>query len=82
MVCPKCGSTYVNVNVINEVHEKPRHGVLWWIFIGWWWRILWFLFFGLWYILWRALRGGPKTVNVQKTICVCQNCGHSWEKRR
>lgn len=21
----------------------PKHGVLWWLFIGWWWRpIMWF----------------------------------------
>lgn len=81
MICPRCGSNNVNVNVINEVYQKPQHGVLWWIFIGWWWRILWFIFFGMWYILWRALRGGKKTVNVQRTMCVCQTCGHSWERR-
>ena len=78
MVCPKCGSNIVNINVINEVKEKPEHSVLWWIFVGWWWRLLWFIFFGWWYMIYRAVKGSKKTVNVQKTYAVCQNCGHKW----
>ena len=79
MICPKCGSENVTLNLINEVKEKPEHGVLWWIFIGWWWRILWFIFFGWWYMIYRAVKGSKKTVNVQKTITLCQNCGHKWK---
>lgn len=81
MICPKCGSSNISASAINEVHEKSRHGVLWWIFIGWWWRLIWFIFFGWWYLIYRAIKGGKKVVNVQKTVCVCQNCGHRWEKR-
>ena len=77
MVCPKCKSNNVQVQVVNETVQKARHGFLWWIFIGWWWRLLWFLFFGLWYILFCAIRG-KKTQNVRRSVAVCQSCGHSW----
>ena len=80
MNCPRCGSPAVNINVINEVRPRARHGVFWWIFIGWWWRILWFLFFGMWYFLFLAIRG-RKYGNVQKKVCVCQQCGNSWTIR-
>ena len=38
MKCAKCGSENVTVQVINEVKLKNKHhGVIWWLFIGWWW---------------------------------------------
>lgn len=79
MVCPKCGSANVNVTVINEAKLKRKHGFVWWLFIGWWWRLIWFIVFGWWYLLFRLIRGNKKIVNVQKTVAVCQNCGHSWK---
>lgn len=81
MKCPRCGSENINANVINEVREKKNHGCLWWVLIGWWWRLIWFIFFGMWYLLYRAIKGSTTIVSEQKTICVCQNCGHRWEKR-
>lgn len=77
MNCNKCGSDNVRIQVVNEVVTKPRHGFLWWLFIGWWWRLIWFICFGLWYILFCAIRG-KKTKNVQKSVAVCQNCGNRW----
>lgn len=79
MQCPKCGSTNISASVINEVHTKPEHGCLWWILVGWWWRLIWFIFFGWYYLIWRAIRGGRRVENVQKTVCLCQYCGHRWE---
>lgn len=78
MTCRKCGSNNINVQIINEVEEK-KHGCLWWLLIGWWWKLIWFIFFGWWYILFCLIRG-KQYRNVKKTICVCQNCGHQWEK--
>ena len=43
MVCKKCGSDKVTVQAVTEVKTK-KHGILWWLFIGWWW---WTLFFGV-----------------------------------
>ena len=35
MICPKCGSENVKVQVINEVHMKNvHHGCLWWLIIA------------------------------------------------
>ena len=81
MFCPRCGSNNISVSVVNEVHEKANHGFLWWVLIGWWWRILWFIVFGWWYLIWRAIRGGKRIVNEQRSVCVCQNCGHRWYLR-
>ena len=80
MKCPKCGSTNVSISVFNEVKQKARHGFLWWIFIGWWWRILWFICFGMWYFLFLLVRG-KKLVNVEKKVAVCQQCGKSWNMK-
>lgn len=57
MICPKCGSENVDVQLIQEnqgrtIKTKTKtknttrkgHGCLWWIFIGsWWWIIDLFL---------------------------------------
>ncbi len=61
MICPKCGSQNVSVQVFQEntgsvtkTHTKYKfkekgHGIIWWIAVGWWWCIIdffsWFLFF-------------------------------------
>lgn len=81
MVCPKCKSENVNVQVINEVEiKKKHHGVLWWIFVGWWWLPIKWLCFTLPALIFKIFgRKKQKVVNKQKTVCVCQNCGNRWE---
>ena len=38
MTCPKCGSTNVNAQMVSETQIKPKHhGILWWVFFGWYW---------------------------------------------
>lgn len=73
-------------------YKEKRHGLLWKICIGWWW---WIVDVFLWIFLFipRALlrigrkrnyTSKTKTVTQDraryKTICVCQNCGHNWNK--
>ncbi len=80
MICPKCGSSNVNAQVINEVHLKDKHhGLLWWLFVGWWWLPIKWLIFTMPALLFK-LFGHKKqeAVNHQETIFVCQNCGHRW----
>ena len=37
MVCKKCGSQNVTVQVVTETKVKEKkHGILWWICVGWW----------------------------------------------
>lgn len=52
IACPKCGSTNIQVNVIQEnrgtitkekttsKYKEKRHGCLWWLVVGWWWWII------------------------------------------
>lgn len=79
MVCPKCKSENVNVQVVNEVKIKKGHGFIWWICIGWWWvPCKWFFFTIPALIL--AIFGHRKTTvkNKQVSKCVCQACGNVW----
>lgn len=82
MTCKKCGGTNVTVNVINEVELKDkRHGCLWWLCVGWWWVPIKWLFFTLPALLLALFgRKKQKTVNHQKTVCVCQDCGYTWNQ--
>ncbi len=80
MVCPKCNSNNVNTNVINEVTLKNQHhGIIWWLFVGWWWVPIKWIVFTLPALI-VALFGHKKqkAVNKQKTVCVCQECGYRW----
>lgn len=48
MVCPKCGSNNVNVQMVSETQLKEKHrGCLWWCLIGWWWFFIKWLFFNV-----------------------------------
>ena len=51
MQCPKCGSNNVNVQAVSIAKNK-HHGVLYWIFIGWWLELFMWLFLTLpWLII-------------------------------
>lgn len=104
MTCPNCGSTSVAVQTFQENQgavttsysktktKEKRHGLLWWLFIGWWWKIIdlfiWILFFpfrAVFHIGRRKkyvsrTRGTETTVNniVYSTVCTCNNCGYVW----
>ena len=81
MQCPKCQSNKVNVNVVNEVKLKTKHrGIIWWLCVGWWWvPIKWFFFTVPALIFAIFGHKNQKAVNIQKTMCVCQDCGYSWK---
>lgn len=80
MVCPKCGSENVNVQVIQETQLVDKHhGVIWWIFIGWWWLFFKWIFLTVPALIVKIFV--PKKQKLkQKTrsVCVCQNCGNRW----
>lgn len=81
MTCPKCNSTNVNVNVVNEVKLKNQHhGIIWWICVGWWWLPIKWLCLTLPALLAKIfIPKKQKAINIQKTMCVCQDCGNSWQ---
>ena len=82
MVCPKCGSENVNMQVVQDVKVKTKHhSIFWWLFIGWWWiPIKWLIFTlpALIIAIFKPRR--TKVVTKEYTMCVCQNCGYNWKK--
>lgn len=80
MVCPKCKGNNVNTQIVNEAHLKNKHhGLLWWLFVGWWWVPIKWIFLTIPALIGALFFRRKKIVNKQKTMCVCQSCGHSWE---
>ena len=81
MTCPKCGSANVNVQTVNDIELKNKHhGVIWWLFVGWWWiMIKWLIFFIPALIVKIFGSKKQKVVQKQRTVCVCQTCGYSWD---
>lgn len=81
MICSKCKSENVNIQIINEQKLVTKHhGFLWWLCIGWWWvPIKWLCFFWIALIFKIFGVGGRKKIK-NKTVkkAVCQDCGHIW----
>lgn len=78
MVCPKCGGGNVRVQVVTEVRERRKKGLLYWLFIGWWWEIIAWVFFTLPKLLFAIFSRKTKIVTKSRTVAVCQSCGKRW----
>jgi len=100
MVCPKCGSSNVNIQTFQEnkgsithtksKYKEKKHGILWWLFIGWWWWVIDLILWIFLFIPRLLLRLGRKkkyvgkstsiTVNdiSYKNVYTCQDCGNTW----
>lgn len=80
MVCPRCGSQNVNVQMVTETQLKDKHhGVVWWLFVGWWWIPIKWLFFTLPALIIKIFsHKKQKMVTKQSTVCICQQCGNTW----
>lgn len=77
MVCPKCGSTNVNVQAVGVTKTKKK-GCLYWLFIGWWLEMFLWLVLTLPMLIVK-LFGHKKVDTKVKSFAVCQNCGHQWK---
>ena len=91
MVCPRCGSQDVSVQVVNEQHivdvQKKGHGLLWHMTVGLWMMplrvIRWILMIPVRTIRWLLRIDRPKDISNEAVAkCVCQSCGHVWEPSR
>ena len=75
MICPKCGSNNVNVQVVQTSAKTRKRGAgcLWGIF-----RLLLIICtLGLWLLI-GSRKGVSKTKFTNEIRGVCQNCGHTW----
>lgn len=79
MKCPKCGSENVSIQIVTEVKEKRKKGILYWLFIGWWWEPILWIFLTIPKLIYAIFGRKTKVVTKVKRIAICQNCGHSWE---
>ncbi len=80
MKCSKCGSENVTVQVVNEVElKKAHHGVIWWLFWGWYWVPIKWLFLTLPALIVKIFgHKKQKVVNKTASKAICQNCGNTW----
>ena len=81
MVCPKCGSENVTVQVVTEQDIKNKHhSIFWWLFIGFWWvPIKWLVFTVPALIVKIFAPKKQKIKNTHKSMAVCHACGNHWQ---
>ena len=71
MVCPKCGSTFVNIQNITNIKTKHRGCIRWFL-----WILLAIFTVGLILIIPAMTNTKVKTKN--HTEAICQNSGYHW----
>lgn len=78
--CPQCDSSNVNVQMVSESHLRNKHhGCIWWLLVGWWWLPVKWLFFTLPALIFKLFAPKRQEITTEHhAMCVCQNCGHSW----
>lgn len=79
IVCPKCNSTNVRVDVISSTSsQKKKRGAVYWLLIGWWLEaILWF-FLTIPRLLIAVFHQRTQVVTNHDTIAICQSCAHTF----
>ena len=80
MVCPKCNSENVNVQIEQVSSKTKKHGNgLGGIVNNTARAATAVCTLGMSNLVWKKSKGGEKTKVENKKVCVCQNCGHSWD---
>jgi transcription elongation factor Elf1 len=74
--CPKCGSENVTLSIQQTEGKMRGHhrGLLW--HMGRWFLII--CTAGLWLLVGRS-KGSGKIKYKNKTMALCQACGHTWK---
>jgi hypothetical protein len=67
--------------MVTETNLKEKkHGVIWWLCVGWWWLPIKWLVFTLPALLIALFKPKKyKTETRTKKMAVCNNCGKSWK---
>ena len=80
MVCPKCNSENVNVQIERVSSKTKKHGNGFGGIVNNTARAATAVCtLGMSNLVWKKSKGGEKTTVENKKVCVCQNCGHSWD---
>ena len=80
MACPKCNSENVNVQIEQVSSKTKKHGNgLGGIVNNTARAATAVCTLGMSNLVWKKSKGGEKTTVENKKVCVCQNCGHSWD---
>jgi hypothetical protein len=79
MKCPKCGSEDVSVEMIQVGGKTKKYGNG----IGGYLnntarKVTACVTFGMSNLVWKKSKGGEQTRMKTKKVCLCQNCGKSW----
>lgn len=78
-ICPKCGGV-MNYQVNNVSVKQGRHGIVYWLLIGWWLHPLLYFFATIPMIFWRIIRPNRNQKTHVHTYGVCQSCGYTITK--
>lgn len=78
IICPNCHSTHIIISASATEKAKNRHGILYWVFIGWWLHPILWIWATIPMLIWRIIHPNRKTKTVLTTVAVCQNCGKTW----
>ena len=80
MVCPKCNSENVTVQIEQVSSKTKKHGNGFGGIVNNTARAATAVCtLGMSNLVWKKSKGGEKTTVENKKVCVCQNCGHSWD---
>nr|DAF65883.1 MAG TPA: RNA polymerase-like protein [Caudoviricetes sp.] len=80
MICPNCGSENVTISMEQVSSKTKKHGNGIGGHINNAARGLMAVStLGMSNLVWKKSKGGEKTVVKNQKICLCQNCGNSWE---
>lgn len=80
MVCPKCNSENVSIQIEQVSSKTKKHGNgLGGIVNNTARAATAVCTLGMSNLVWKKSKGGEKTTVTNKKVCLCQNCGHSWD---
>jgi DNA-directed RNA polymerase subunit M/transcription elongation factor TFIIS len=80
MKCPKCGSENVTIEMMQSTGKTAKHGAGLAGNINNAARAITAIStLGMSNLVWKKSKGTEKTKFKNVKICLCQNCGNSWE---
>ena len=83
LCCPTCGSTNVQVQLVEQGQQTTKKGVGFGGHVNNTARALTAIgTLGMSNLVWKKSKGTNKTKTVHATVAICQYCGNSWEVKK